>query len=578
MFGPDVDATADESVAASVVAVESVVDAESGVTDAAGAVDVGAPLEEVDLSSSPHAASNSSETAASTARFLPTRLLGESCVVWREVCMSARFPCRVMPLDHSQRVPRCCHRGALPLASATMTPEAPHPRLVAALIGVGLAVALVSGVGAPMVPTVANDYGITLAAAQWTLTIALLCGSVVVPVLGRLGDGPRRREVMIATLATVFAGSLIAGIPGPFWMLLVGRGMQGMGLGLMPMSMAVVRDHLPAARTRQAIAALSITTSAGVGVGYPLSGLLAESIGFHGTHLIVAGVVAGVLIVALRTVPAGRHLAPRRVDLLSSALLAAGVATLVIASAESSAWGVGSAAILGLVGAAIVLLSLWAWRELRSPNPLIQLRTLRYPSVRTAQSGAVLAGIAMFFTFALVIRFVQTPTSTGYGLGGSVLVAGLLLVPFSAASFGIHRLLPVLFRAMPSYWLMALGAAVSGLSLGVFTISRGSLWELTIVTTINGAGSGMVFAALPLLVVGIVPAHETGATLGFNQVSRTVGGAIGSAASGAVLAAYTSGRFPTNHGYTVAGLIGIGVWSVALLVSIPRRALRTAFR
>ena len=457
-----------------------------------------------------------------------------------------------------------------------MTPEAPHPRLVAALISVGLGVAMVSSVGAPMVPMVADEYGITLAAAQWTLTIALLSGAVITPVLGRLGDGPRRRETLIGALITVFLGCLVSAIPGPYWLLLVGRVMQGTGLGLMPMAMAVARDHLPRSTSGRSIAALSITAASGVGIGYPLSGFLAESIGFHGTHLVISVVVAAVIIAAIRTVPSARHLHRRPLDVRSAALLAVGVGTLVTASAESSAWGIGSARIIGLVIVAVIVLTLWAWHEWRIPNPLIQLRTLRFPAVRTAQSGAVLGGIAMFFTFAVVIRYVQTPSSTGYGLDGSVLTAGMLLVPFSVASMAVHRMLPVLLRSMPHYWLMALGASIGVVSMAIFTVARGSLWELAIITGINGAGNAMVFAALPLLVVGVVPPDETGSTLGFNQVSRTVGGAIGSAVSGAVLAAFTTDRFPTDHGYSVAGYIGIGIWLLTLAVSIPRRALRAA--
>ena len=455
-----------------------------------------------------------------------------------------------------------------------MTPQAPHPRLLPVLITIGLAVAMVSSVGAPMVPTVADEYDISLAAAQWSLTITLLAGAITAPMLGRLGDGGRRRDVLVGTLIGICCGSVVCAIPGPYWLLLCGRAMQGLGLGLMPMTMAVARDHLPPSESGRAIAALSITTATGVGVGYPLSGFLADVVGFHATHLVVAFIVSAVGYAAVRVVPSSAHLPPRRFDRAAAALLAGGVAAIVIASAESSAWGLTSLPILALVGAATLLLTLWARRELRTAHPLIELRTLRFAAVQVAQSGAVLAGAGMFFTMAVIIRYVQTPRSVDYGLGGSVLVAGLLLVPFSAASLAVHRMLPVLFRRMPQAWLMSLGSFVAGVSMVVFTIWRSSLWQLAVVSGIAGAGIAMVFAALPLLVVGVVAPHETGSTLGFNQVSRTVGGAIGSAGSGAILAAYTSARFPTNRGYTVAGISAVAVWLLAILVSIPRRAQR----
>lgn len=76
-------------------------------------------------------------------------------------------------------------------------------------------------------------------------------------------------------------GCALAALPGIFAALLAGRGLQGIGLGLMPLAMTVARDHLAAERSHSAVAVLSITASAGVGLGYPLTGLLADRYGFH---------------------------------------------------------------------------------------------------------------------------------------------------------------------------------------------------------------------------------------------------------------------------------------------------------
>ena len=78
--------------------------------------------------------------------------------------------------------------------------------LVPALVAIGLAVAVVSSLGSPMVPTVADDYDVALGTAQWGLTAALLAGAVVTPVLGRLADGRYRRQVIITALGTITAG------------------------------------------------------------------------------------------------------------------------------------------------------------------------------------------------------------------------------------------------------------------------------------------------------------------------------------------------------------------------------------
>jgi MFS family permease len=151
--------------------------------------------------------------------------------------------------------------------------------LVPVLVLLGLVVAAAGSLGAPLVPTVAAVEGVSLSSAQWTLTITLLVGTVATPVLGRLDDGPRRRQVILAALVVVLAGSLLTAVPQGFASLLAGRGLQGAGLGLTSLAIATARDHLEGHRARSAISLLSVTTVAGIGLGYPLAGLATEWLG-----------------------------------------------------------------------------------------------------------------------------------------------------------------------------------------------------------------------------------------------------------------------------------------------------------
>ena len=118
--------------------------------------------------------------------------------------------------------------------------------LVPVLVGVTLVISIVSSLGAPLLPEVAQSLDVSLDAAQWSLTAALLAGTIAAPVLGRLGDGPHRREAILGALAVVFVGSIIAGFADSIGVLVAGRAMQGVGLGVAPVTMAVARDLLPA--------------------------------------------------------------------------------------------------------------------------------------------------------------------------------------------------------------------------------------------------------------------------------------------------------------------------------------------
>ena len=168
---------------------------------------------------------------------------------------------------------------------------------------------IVSSLGAPLIPTIARDYHDSLSTAQWSLTIALLSGAVSAPVMGRLGDGPRRRATMIGGLAAVTLGCVVAAEASRLDVLVLGRALQGVGLGVAPLAMATARDEMPAERVAPMIGLLSVSTAAGAGLGYPISGLLADRIGLSGAFWFGATVTGLALISVIAVVPRRRSAA-----------------------------------------------------------------------------------------------------------------------------------------------------------------------------------------------------------------------------------------------------------------------------
>jgi len=133
------------------------------------------------------------------------------------------------------------------------------------LLFVVMVTGIISSLGAPLIPSISDDLGVSLSAAQWSLTATLLVGVVSSPVMGRLGDGPRRRETLLGGLAVVTAGRVLAALAPSLAVLIAGRAMQGVGLGLVPLGMASARDELPPERVAPTIGPLSVGGAAGVG-------------------------------------------------------------------------------------------------------------------------------------------------------------------------------------------------------------------------------------------------------------------------------------------------------------------------
>lgn len=474
--------------------------------------------------------------------------------------------------------------GGASAAAVAVAVPARHqtPSVLAALL-VFLAIesAAVASLGTPLLPTIESVDHVSLAASQWALTIALLVGAVATPVLGRLGDGRLRRKAIIAAVAMMTGGCVLSALPADFTTFLIGRGLQGVAFGLVPLATAVARDNLPAPRSRRTIALIGVTTAAGIGIGYPLVGLLAQDFGLAAPFWFAAALSVLTLIATAVVLPASPERSAH-VDVCGAALLGLGITGLLLVLAEGPGWGWASLVTIASAAASVVLLAAWVGWELRSRRPLIELRLLRRRPVLAANVTALLVAIGFYPLAPLVVRFVQAPATAGYGFGATVLVAGLMLAPFSVASFVASKLVSRAARHASSELIVAFGCSVLIASMVVFLLGRGTYWEIVIAMILDGLGVGCVYAVNPLQIAGGVPAGETGSAMSFYQLVRTVAYSVASVLSATVLVLSIphSGGLPTDAGYGAAALASAVVLAIALAVSLffalpvprPRRA------
>lgn len=453
----------------------------------------------------------------------------------------------------------------------TQVTTAPRRGFVPTLVFLALVVSLVSSLGAPLIPTIAQDYGVSLTSAQWSLTLALLVGAIGTPVLGRLGDGRHRRRAVLIAVAGVLVGSLLATLPLGFAALLAGRAMQGFGLGLVPMAMSLARDHVPGEHGRRTVALLSVSAVAGVGLGYPVTGVVAELGGLHGAFAFGSLLSGLALAAAWRVLPHEPDRATHPLDVRGAVLLGLGFSGLLLALAEGERWGWSSGRTIGLTVVATLLLAGFVALSRRVAHPLVDLALMRHKGVLLADVTGLLSGVVMYLLLSMVIRLVQTPTSTGYGIGASVVVGGFVLLPMSVLSFSAGRLVPLLTRRLRTEWLLPLGTVTFGAGALVFAFGRSSLWQLFVVMGVVGLGVGLTVSVMPALILGTVPADETGSATGFNQVLRTAGFSAGSALSATVLEAATpdGAQFPDASGYQTGAYLAVALCVAILLVVVP---------
>jgi MFS family permease len=424
---------------------------------------------------------------------------------------------------------------------------------------------------------------VSLDSAQWSLTVALLAGAISAPTLGRLGDGRHRREAIIGELVIVLVGSVIAGLANSLPVLLVGRVMQGTGIGLAPITMAAARAGLPGARSGQVIATLSVMGAAGAGLAYPISGLLASAFGLHAAFFFGAVLSAAILVMAIIAIPSSRHDEAVVLDIRGVITISAGLVPLLLGIAEGEVWGWTSGRTIAVFALAALILGAWALTQLRGEEPLVDLRQLRHRPVLVANIAALTLGIALYVFITAITEFIQAPPSDGYGFRASTLVAGLVLVPFSVVGLLASRLAGRAVGWLGANNVLVVGALLTAAVGAFFGLEHSALWQAFVAMGILGLAFGFSFAAIPGIVTRAVPSRETGSALGLYQVIRAVGFSIGSALTASILAADIAGSdtLPTAHGYVVALWVGSAVAVTAALVTVVlgRRStapLRTA--
>jgi predicted MFS family arabinose efflux permease len=269
---------------------------------------------------------------------------------------------------------------------------------------------------------------------------------------------------------------------------------------------------------------------------------------------------------------------PGRISWPAAALLSSWLVALLVAVSEAPAWGWASFAVIGLLGAAVVLAGAWVAVEVRAAHPLIDMRMMRAPAVWTTNLVALLFGIGLYAIFAFLPGFLQTPSATGYGFSANTTESGLIVLPMTIAMFLLGVLSGPLSARFGARAVLMSGSTISIVPFLILTFAHAAIWEIVLAMALLGGGFGLAFSAMSSIIVDAVPATQTGVASGMNANIRTIGGAIGAAAMASIVTAHLRpDGLPRESGYT-AGFallaVSMALAAAAGLLIPPLHALR----
>ncbi|MBO2453749.1 MFS transporter [Actinomadura barringtoniae] len=443
--------------------------------------------------------------------------------------------------------------------------------MIAVLAFSGIVVAVMQTLLVPIVAQLPGLLSTSAANATWVMTATLLAGAVATPIMGRLGDLFGKRRMMLVSLALMVVGSLVAAVSSELGPVVVGRALQGFAMGAIPLGISIMRDELPPQKLGSAMGLMSSSIGIGGALGLPGAAFVAQHADWHALFYSSAalGVVSMLLTVLL--VPESGVRAKGRFDILGALGLSAALVAFLLPITKGDQWGWGSPTTLGFFGAAAALFLLWGVLELRIKSPLVDLRTTVRRQVLLTNIASIMVGVS-FYAMSLVLpQVMELPKATGYGLGQSLVVAGLVMAPMGIAMMLVSPLSARLQAARGPKTALMLGLAIIAVGYGTGLGMLGSLWQIGITVTVIGAGIGFAYSSLPALIIGAVPPSETGAANGLNALMRSIGTSVSSAVVGMVLAHMTTSlgktAVPSLSGFRTAFVIATGAALAGLVLA-----------
>ncbi|MBN9677765.1 MDR family MFS transporter [Salipiger bermudensis] len=367
----------------------------------------------------------------------------------------------------------------------------------------------------------------------WVMTAYLLASTIGAPVAGKLGDLYGRKPVLQWGIGVFILGAVICGTATSMGMVIAGRIIQGAGGGgLIVTCMALVGDLLPARERGKAQAVLGAAFGISTVIGPLLGGFLVQNLSWHWIFFVNFPVGALAFIVLGIALPRRSDRSRKSVDYAGGALLATLLASLVLISNTGGtvfAWASPQVLALGII--ALSALALFIRVERRAAEPILPMSLFANNTFVVMNAVGILVGMAMFGTITFLPFFLQvvkgiSPTSSGLFLVpmmGGLLSASILSGRYMART-GRYKFLPVASTALLSLSL-----------LSMTTLSVESpLWVIALSMVGIGLGLGPVFAIGVAAIQNAIPVSMLGVGTASANMFRLIGGAVGTAAFGAL--------------------------------------------
>jgi EmrB/QacA subfamily drug resistance transporter len=444
-------------------------------------------------------------------------------------------------------------------------------------------------------PKMTEELHSSFTSLQWVVDMYALVLASLLMVAGSLGDRFGHRRLYIGGLTLFALASLACGLAPNVAVLITARGVQGIGgAGMFTATTALLSASYQGRDRATAFGVWGAVNGGAAALGPILGGLLTEQWGWRSIFLVNLPVAAVAVAMSVRVLGDSPHRGKRRVDVPGAVAFTASAAAVTYALIQSGTDGWTSATVLGLFAVAVVALIAFVFIELRTEDPLLDLKLLRNPSF----AGLMIAGLLLSAGAFAHLTYTSIWLQSILGLSpikAGLAVSPLALTAFVVAGFGGRHL----GRLAPQ-WPIGIGLALIGAGTLLLTVvDGGSSWSALVPgLLVAGVGVGMCTPVLTSAVMSTVPHQRAGMAGGALNTFRQLGYALGIAVLGTVFgsqasnsgATAASGRASTagvpaavrdavatslDHVFAVAG--GVGIAAAVIVLLLVRRSEQKAW-